>query len=111
MQDFERAWLAKFSSCLDEIAGEEIRRKVMKGNEELSSQSSRQEVISWSQGAMERLDSLADEKQAQEIMAGCACQYPKSDLLEIREKYETTDDIDLAHQMLQEQFESLYLMY
>ena len=106
-QDFERAWLEKFSSCLDGIAGKEIRRQVMKGNEELSSQSSRQEVISWSQGAMERLDSLVDEKQAQEIMAGCACQYPKSALQSIREKYAATGDIDLAHQMLQEQFESM----
>lgn len=106
-QDFERAWLAKFSRCLDEVAGEEIRRKVMKGNEKLSSSPSRQEVISWSQGAMERLDSLVDEKQAQEIMAGCACQYPKSALQEIREKYEATGDMDLAHQMLQAQFESL----
>ena len=106
-QDFERAWLAKFSNCLDEIAGKEIRRKVMQGNEELSSLSSRQEVISWSQGAMERLDSLVNENQAQEIMAGCACQYPKSGLQKIRERYETTGDIDLAHQMLQEQFESM----
>ncbi len=106
-QDFERAWLAKFSNCLDEIAGEEIRRQVMQGNEELSSQSSRQEVISWSKTAMERLDSLVDEEQAQEIMAGCACQYPKSALQEIKRKYKTTGDLDLAHQMLQEQFESM----
>jgi len=27
-QDFERAWLAKFSSCLDRIVGEEIRKEV-----------------------------------------------------------------------------------
>jgi hypothetical protein len=106
-QDFERAWLAKFSRCLDEIAGEKIRQQVMRGNEELSSSSSRQEVISWSQRAMQRLDSLVDEKQAQEIMAGCACQYPKSALQEIRRKYEATGGIGLVHQMLQAQFESL----
>lgn len=44
-RDFERAWLTKFSSCLDEIAGERIRKAVMDGSEELSSYSSRQKVI------------------------------------------------------------------
>jgi hypothetical protein len=105
-QDFERAWLAKFSSCLDRIAGEEIRREVMKGGEELSPHSSRQEIIDWSKKAMERLDSLVDEEKRKEIMTGCACQYPKSDLQGIRKEYEATGDIDVAHQMLQAQFES-----
>jgi predicted hydrocarbon binding protein len=106
-RDFERAWLAKFSSGLDTVVGEEIRNEVTRGGEELSSHSSRQEVIDWSKRAMERLDSLVDENKRKRIMTGCACQYPKSALQEIREAYEATRDIDLAHQMLQEQFESL----
>ena len=105
-QDFERAWLDKFSSCLDEIVGGEIRQEVMTGSEGLSSHSSRQEVIDWSKGAMERLDSLVGEEKSREIMTGCACQYPKSDVQEMKKKYEATKDIDLVHQMLQEQFES-----
>jgi len=105
-QDFERVWLDKFSGCLDEIVGPEIRQEVMTGSEGLSSHSSRQEVIDWSKGAMERLDSLVGEEESKEIMTGCACQYPKSDVQEIRKKYEATKDIDLVHQMLQEQFES-----
>jgi len=79
-QDFERAWLAKFSRCLDEIAGQEIRKKVMKGNGKLSSHSSRQEVIGWTKVAMERLESLIDEEKHKRVMTGCACQYPKSAL-------------------------------
>jgi len=55
---------------------------------------------------MERLDSLVNEETSKEIMTGCACQYSKSDLQPIRKKYEVTKDIDLVHQMLQEQFES-----
>lgn len=50
-RDFERAWLAKFSRCLDEVAGEEIRREVMKGSEELSAQSNRRQVIDWAKAA------------------------------------------------------------
>jgi len=104
--DFERAWLAKFSGCLDEIAGEEIRKEVMKGSEELSSRSSRQDVIVWSKRAMERLEALVDKERRKTIMTGCACQYPKSDLQAMRKAYEATRDIELAHQMLQQQFES-----
>jgi predicted hydrocarbon binding protein len=105
-QDFERAWLIKFSTSLDEIAGKKVRKEVMRGSETLSSLSDRRQVIAWSRGAMERLGSLVDEERAREIMTGCACQYPKSSLQGIREKYKATGDVDLAHQMLQEQFVS-----
>jgi predicted hydrocarbon binding protein len=105
-QEFERAWLAKLSTCLDAVVGEGIRKEVMKGSGELSSHSDSQEVIVWSRGAMERLDSLVDEAKRKEIMTGCACRYPKSELRQMRQKYEETEDIDLVHQMLQEQLES-----
>ena len=51
------------------------------------------------------MESLVEEESRQEIMAGCACQYPISDLQEIRQQYEATKDIGLAHQLLQEKFE------
>jgi predicted hydrocarbon binding protein len=104
--DFERAWLAKFSHCLEEIAGQEIREAVMEGSAELSSQSDRQEVIRWSQAAMERLDALVTKDQRQLIMTGCACQYPQADLQDLREQYAATGDADLAHSTLQQRFES-----
>jgi len=105
-RDFERAWLAKFSSSLDEIAGEETREAVMEGSDGLSSHSTRQEVIDRSKQAMERVDSLVDKEERKRIMTGCACQYPKSDLQVMRKAYEDTKDVGVAHQMLQEQFES-----
>lgn len=106
-QDFERAWLAKFSGCLNAVAGKDIRDRVMAGSEGLSQHSSRQEVIAWSKAAMERMDALVDEESRQVIMARCACRYPKSALQAVREAYVKTHDTDLAHHMLQEQFESL----
>lgn len=104
--DFERAWQSKLANCLDEVAGEDIRRQVMQGSESLSSQSSRSQVIAWSQQAMERLDTLVDKGKRKQIMMGCACRYPKEDLRPIREAYQATRDIGLVHKMLQEQFES-----
>jgi len=104
--DFERAWLTKFSNCLDQTVGAEICETVMQGSENLSSNSNRGEVIAWSKQAMERLDMLVDEDQRKIIMTGCACQYPKSKLQEMRQVYSETKDLDRVHQMLQEQFES-----
>ena len=104
--DFERVWKTKFARCLDEVAGETVRRQVLQGSEALSDDSSREEVITWSREAIERLDALVDEEKRREIMAGCACQYPKSALKEIRAAYEATGDTNLAHHMLQEQFEA-----
>jgi hypothetical protein len=106
--DFERAWLAKFSHCLNQVAGEEIRDRVMQGHEELSLQSRREQVIAWSKQAMERLDALVDEGKRRQIMTGCACRYPQADLQDTRsgQQYGATRDIGLAHQMLQKRFES-----
>ncbi|MFC2055805.1 hypothetical protein ACFLV7_16150 [Chloroflexota bacterium] len=103
--DFDRAWLDKFCNCLDEAAGEKVRTEVMAGSERLSEDSSRNEVIAWTQEAMEQLESLLDNSKCRAVMTGCACQYPKSDLQEVREAYESSGDIDLAHRMLQEKFE------
>jgi hypothetical protein len=104
--DFEQAWLAKFSTCLDEAAGEETRQQVMAGSEALSAQSSSEEVIAWTQGAMERLGMLVDEGTASQVMTGCACQYPKQGLQAARQAYEETGDLVAVHRMLQAQFEA-----
>ena len=106
-QDFERVWLAKFSRCLDAAVGEQTRKEVMEGSEALSSQSNWQKVVGWSKGAMQRLDALVDEATRRQIMTGCACQYPKSALQEVRRAYAQSGDVDLALQILQEQFVSL----
>lgn len=102
--DFEKAWMSKLSDCLDKIAGQKIRQKVLQGHEKITSSSSQKDIIDWTQGAMERLDSVVDEKERIEIMTGCACQYPESELHEIRKAYHESQDIDLAHRMLQENF-------
>ncbi len=104
--DFDRAWMEKFRTYLDETVGEEIREVVVRGGENLSAESSRLEVIEWTQQAMERLDSLVDEKTSCSILAACACQYPKANLQEIKSVYAATKDIDRVHAMFQDQFES-----
>jgi hypothetical protein len=104
--DFERAWLAKLSACLDESAGEEIRNLVMANSEDLSAQTSSAVVIEWTQRAMQRLESLVDGETANLVMTGCACQHSREGLRAARQAYETTGDLAAAHRILQDQFES-----
>jgi predicted hydrocarbon binding protein len=103
--DFDRYWLDKFSRCLSEVAGETARSAVLAGSEEHTAQTSRDEVIAWTQGAMERLESLVDEEQARTILVSCGCAYPRAQLAEARRVYAETGDIDRVHRMLQAQFE------
>jgi hypothetical protein len=104
--DFERYWLGKFADCLEDVAGAEVRSQVMAGSEELSMASPREDVIHWSQEAMELLkDLLPDEHARREVMTGCACQYPKADLQDARQAYQESGDLDAAHRILQAQFE------
>ena len=105
--DFERAWLRKLASGLEEVAGEEIRAAVMLGSEELSAEAPRDDVLRWTGRAMERLEALVDEEGRQQILTGCACQYPSGALQLVRVAYQESGDIEVAHQMLQRQFESL----
>jgi predicted hydrocarbon binding protein len=103
--DFERAWLAKLSRCLGEFAGREIRDVVMVGSNALSADTEPLEIIHWTQAAMQRLEAEVDDGKLKSIMTGCACQYPKSDLQDLRLEYEVSGDINLVHGMLQKRFE------
>ena len=104
--DFERAWLAKFSTSLVEAAGEGTRQQIMLGSDALSDRSSRQAVIAWTQRAVERLESLVNEETARQVMTGCACQYPRQGLQAARQAYQATGDPAAAHRILQKQFEA-----
>jgi hypothetical protein len=54
---------------------------------------------------MDLLSTHVDESGLKSIMAGCACQYPRSDLQEVRREFEARQDLRSAHRMLQIKFE------
>lgn len=105
--DFEQHWLKKFSNCIKDVAGEEISKKVLKGSENHSDQSDREIIIRWSKNAIMKLKGLLDQESVIKIMTGCACQYPKEELHKIRNTYQDTKSLNLAHQILQRQFENI----
>ena len=103
-EDFEKYWLGKFSRSMEDIIGKEAKDKIMDGSDSFSDSSDRNEVISWSKRAMEDLDELVDAENRIEIMTRCACEYPKSELREMRKKYEETRSVEMAHGMLRDKF-------
>ena len=101
---FDLRWRGKLARALNGAAGEETRRRVMEGAEKLTADSSGDELIEWTRGAMGRLERQVGEDDRKHIMTQCACQYPKERLEHMRQKYAETRDLDLVHRMLQEQF-------
>ena len=67
-QDFEKAWQNKLSNALEDVAGKDIRDRVMEGSQSLSDTSSREHIILWSREAMEKLDELLNVEVRKEIM-------------------------------------------
>lgn len=104
--DFERAWQQKLSRSLERVAGADVCAQVMEGGDGLSAESNTFEVEEWSRKVLERLGQLVGEAKGREIMTDCGCQYPLSELSEIRRRYQESGDIDLVIRMLQDKFET-----
>jgi len=104
--DFEKTWLEKFGACIERETNAKIRKQIMEGSEEFSDSTDRDKVVEWSKVAMSRLDELVEAGKRRRIMMGCSCHYPKSDLQDVRKRYEETGDIDEVISMLQKKFVS-----
>ncbi|MCG3222671.1 MAG: hypothetical protein H7641_14925 [Candidatus Heimdallarchaeota archaeon] len=103
--DFDKYWLRVFSMCLDDEVGEKIRDEILLGSEKISSKTDREEVFQWTKQALAKLDSFVDEEKKITIMTGCACQYPRANLQDLKKLYAETKDLKLIHQKMQEEFE------
>ncbi len=103
--DFETYWLNKFYKNITISADEETAKKVTIGAEGLNSKTSPEDVITWTQQALDRLEKFVGESEIRKIMLESACHYPQSDLEEFQQLYSETRDIDLVHRRLQEKFE------
>lgn len=104
--EFEREWLARLSHCLKSIAGDGVEREVMAGSEEMLSDSAPGASVEWTRKAMERLNRLLDDGQKRDVMTGCACRYPESELEDVKRAYAHSGDIDEAIGMLKDRFVS-----
>ena len=96
-------WLESLSENLDRSVGKTIRRKVMQGSEKLAADSPLEERARWFKGAMERLDTLVDEKERRTIMM-CSCpdRFPKKRIKFLRKKYLELGSIDALFPIMNE---------
>ncbi len=109
--DFEIQWQGKLSSNLKKTIGQERAKIVAAGKETLSDASSGEELINWTKGMMERLESSTTETEIHDIMTGCACRYPEEELKIIRDEFRKTGSSDRAHALLQKEFEKSIRIY
>jgi len=102
--DFEKNWQERLARAVESAAGEEIRDLVLQGGEELTQETGTTEKIIWSCGALDLLAENTDEETGREILTSCACRYPVEDLQDVKEAYQSSGNLDLAVEMLQEKF-------
>jgi len=103
--DFEKYWLKKFSTSVESVVTEEKKKEILDGSAVLSEHSSRDEVFSWTENALMKLNKIVDKETQKHIMLRCACHYPSRDLDDLKTLYSKTKDIKLVHNKLQEKFE------
>ena len=103
--DFEKNWQAKLAGAVEERTDPNTRMVVLEGGESLNQESPTEEKIRWTCLALSRLGEHVGLEERQEILAECACQYPREDLKEIKMTYRIYGDVDQAINMLQEKFE------
>jgi hypothetical protein len=91
------SWLERFAKNVADIAGESVRKAVLKGSEKLGAHPIPSERAKWIEGAMERLDALVDEEVRKRIMIStCPHTYPRKRIEKLRELYKQSGSIDSA---------------
>lgn len=103
-QDFERMWQARLLRSITHHADAEIREEILEGNEQLSDESHRVDVINWTDCALNKLEGLLPLQTAQDVLTDCACLYPHDALQPMRDAYVQGCDIHRIHAMLLESF-------
>jgi len=83
-------WNGLLGKNLARVLGEEARRKVMQGDDELTLESTGDERFLWVKGVMDRLVGLAGEDQRYDIVSSCAHIFPRSQIDKLTAVYETT---------------------
>jgi hypothetical protein len=55
----------------ERFAGAKVRKRIMEGSEKITPNTGKTNIAGWVKGAIERLDSLTDEKTRTQIMENC----------------------------------------
>lgn len=87
------SWIEKLNRSLELSVDDATRAAIMEGSESLTSASGPQKKATWVGNAMERMDSMLDEKTRIEVMERCSCDFEARKRV-ARRIYEESTDID-----------------
>jgi len=94
LQAFIHDWENRLAENVERVLGGEARKEAMKGVEEITPESSIKKRTEWINGAMERLNRLASERQRYDIVSNCAHVFSDERIEELKAVWERTHDID-----------------
>ncbi len=103
--DFETQWQGKLAQAVEDLAGTEIKERVLAGGDKLQDPNTSREKLLWTCQALEILAETVDERIREEILTRCHCQYPPENLGDVKALYQETGDLDQALDALQSKFE------
>ncbi len=98
-----QAWITKLSTSLDKYSEHGIKDFILEGKPAPYSDSKK--YIQFENESIMKLDMLLPEDKRKKIFSSCSCNYPVEKLLPIKQKFAETQDLQVAHTMLQAQFE------
>ncbi len=90
--------LMPLEKSTEHFAGEAVAKKIMEGSDQITERTDRRKTAQWVKDAMERMDSLTDEKTRVKIMEDCghSCAKTNKKLIDgataRRKKYKTADE-------------------
>ena len=106
MDDFITHWQDKLYRSLRGFCGDETAERITEGREDITADSSKEEIIRWTSRTMQKIADECPEEMLQGILTACSCPYPRSKLSELRELYTRTGDLDAVIERLQQQLEN-----
>jgi hypothetical protein len=105
-EDFETQWQRKLGLAVEDLAGIDVKERVLAGGDALRDPSTSREKLLWTCEALGVLAETAEKGILQEVLTRCHCWYPNEDLLDVKLTYRLYGDIDQVLAMLQSKFEA-----
>jgi effector-binding domain-containing protein len=81
-------WDDLLAAGVEDVLGEKTARCVMQGSELLNPMSSVDERFKWVRGAMDRLETVADEAERYDVVSRCAHVFPSDQISKLNSVYE-----------------------
>lgn len=98
-------WEKLFAEGAEKVLGASARQTLMQGVETITPASSFAEYTAWIQGAIDRLDALADDAQLKcQVVSHCAHVFPQERIDHLREIYHSRPFDDILHEMYRDDF-------